>query len=128
MQIPEGRRYSEHHIWVLQEEKGLRLGLTVWGCEYLGSVGYVELSPVGKAVAKDTPFGWAETGKAVTELFAPVSGTVVEINEELEEAPYTITDDPYGRGWLVVFEPDDPKDLEQLMSTEEYAKLASERA
>jgi glycine cleavage system H protein len=128
MKVPEGRLYSEYHLWVEQEPVGLRIGMTHCGCEYLGSVDYVELPSPGQAVLKDSPFGWVETSKAITELLAPVSGTVVESNEKLSESPEMITADSYGSGWLILIRGSDASEVAQLMTPEEYRQLVSAEA
>jgi glycine cleavage system H protein len=128
MQIPEGMLYSDYHLWVKQEPAGLRVGLTHCGCNYLGSVDYVELPAQEEAVVKDSPFGWVETSKAITELLAPVSGTVREANVMLKESPDIITQDPYGRGWLILVLPSDTAEIAQLMTAKQYGKLVAEES
>lgn len=127
MQMLEERRFSENHLWVQQETQGLRIGISHWGCEYLGAIDYVELPAPGQPVIQDSPFGWVETSKAVTELLAPVSGTAVEVNEEAKESPRIITEDPYGRGWLIVVSPSNLSELDRLLSPDAYAKFMSEK-
>jgi glycine cleavage system H protein len=126
MESLEGRHYSEHHLWVQQETRGLRIGITQWGCEYLGAIDHVELPFLGQLVTKDSPFGWVETSKAVTELLAPASGTVLATNETVRESPGTITEDPYGQGWLILVNPSDLAELAELMTPEHYATLVNE--
>ncbi len=126
MQVPEGRLYSEYHLWVQQEPAGLRIGMTHCGCESLGSVDYVELPSKGQPVLKDSPFGWVETSKAITELVAPVSGTVRESNSELKESPEVISSDPYGSGWLILVQASNASEIGQLMAPEEYRNLVSD--
>jgi glycine cleavage system H protein len=125
MQPPEGLFYSEYHLWVKQEPVGLRVGMTHCGYEYLGAVDYVELPSPGQPLVKDSPFGWVETSKAITELLAPVSGTVREANSELKESPEIFTADPYGSGWLILVQVSDASDVAQLMTAEQYKKLVS---
>jgi glycine cleavage system H protein len=128
MESLEGRHYSEHHLWVQQEPQGLRIGITHWGCEFLGSIDHVELPAQGQLVTKDRPFGWVETSKAVTELISPVSGTVLATNDAVKESPGTITQDAYGKGWLILVSPSDLNELAALMTPDRYAALVNEGA
>jgi len=127
MEFPEGLKYSKEHEWVLVEDKVAIIGITEFAQHELGDVVYVELPEVGEKVVKDDPFGAVESVKAVSDVFAPVGGTVVEINDTLPESPETINDDPYGDGWMIKVEMTDKDDLKDLMSAEEYAEYLEQQ-
>jgi glycine cleavage system H protein len=127
MEFPEGLKYSKEHEWVLVEDKIAIIGITEFAQHELGDVVYVELPEVGEKVVKDDPFGAVESVKAVSDVFAPVGGTVVEINDTLPESPETINDDPYGDGWMIKVEMSDKDDLKDLMSAEEYAEYIEQQ-
>jgi glycine cleavage system H protein len=127
MEFPEGLKYSKEHEWVLVEDKVAIIGITEFAQHELGDVVYVELPEIGEKVVKDDPFGAVESVKAVSDVFAPVGGTVVEINDTLPESPETINDDPYGDGWMIKVEMTDKDDLKDLMSAEEYAEYIEQQ-
>jgi len=127
MEFPERLKYSKEHEWVLVEDKVAIIGITEFAQHELGDVVYVELPEVGEKVVKDDPFGAVESVKAVSDVFAPVGGTVVEINDTLPESPETINDDPYGDGWMIKVEMTDKDDLKDLMSAEEYAEYIEQQ-
>jgi len=127
MEYPEGLKYSKEHEWVLVEDKVAIIGITEFAQHELGDVVYVELPEVGEKVVKDDPFAAVESVKAVSDVFAPVSGTVLEINDTLPENPETINDDPYGDGWMIKVEMTDKDDLKDLMSAEEYAEYIEQQ-
>jgi glycine cleavage system H protein len=127
MEFPEGLKYSKEHEWVLVEDKVAIIGITEFAQHELGDVVYVELPEIGEKVVKDDPFGAVESVKAVSDVFAPVGGTVVEINDTLPENPETINDDPYGDGWMIKVEMTDKDDLKDLMSAEEYAEYIEQQ-
>ncbi|MGH7864923.1 MAG: glycine cleavage system protein GcvH [Candidatus Binataceae bacterium] len=123
MEIPPGLRYSKEHEWVATEDAVATVGITDHAQDQLGEIVYIELPAVGDKISKDDPFGVVESVKAVSDIYAPVSGTVVEVNEDLPESPQTVNEDPYGDGWLIKVKISDPADLEELMDGEEYAEL-----
>lgn len=127
MEFPDGLKYSKEHEWVLVEDKIAIIGITEFAQHELGDVVYVELPEVGEKVVKDDPFGAVESVKAVSDVFAPVSGAVVEINDTLPENPETINDDPYGDGWMIKVEMTDMDDLKDLMNAEEYAEYIEQQ-
>ena len=127
MEFPDGLKYSKEHEWVLVEDKVAIIGITEFAQHELGDVVYVELPEVGEKVVKDDPFGAVEFVKAVSDVFAPVSGAVVEINDTLPENPETINDDPYGDGWMIKVEMTDMDDLKDLMNAEEYAEYIEQQ-
>src|SRR5215470_11726154 len=127
MKFPEGLKYSKEHEWVLVEGTTATIGITEFAQEELGDIVYVELPEVGEKVVKDDPFGAVESVKAVSDVFAPVSGAVVEVNDTLPENPETINDDPYGDGWMIKVEISDMDDLKDLMNAEEYAEYIDQQ-
>ncbi|MBI2539287.1 MAG: glycine cleavage system protein GcvH [Deltaproteobacteria bacterium] len=122
MEFPEGLKYTKEHEWVLVEDRIATIGITEYAQQELGDVVYVELPEVGEKIVKDDPFGAVESVKAVSDIYAPVSGTVIEVNDTLPDSPETINDDAYGDGWMIKVEMSDADDLKDLMSAEEYAE------
>jgi glycine cleavage system H protein len=108
------------------EGKSVRVGITKFAADKLSDVVYVELPQVGASVSFMQTFGVVESVKAVSDLYAPVSGKVVEINQGLAEKPELINTDPYGQAWMIVVEPKDPKELDQLMDAAAYAAMVGE--
>jgi len=123
MEIPQGLKYSKEHEWVVTEDTVATIGITDHAQDQLGEIVYIELPAVGDKISKDDPFGVVESVKAVSDIYAPVTGTVIEINEDLPESPETVNEDPYGDGWLIKVKITDLSDLEDLMDAEEYAEL-----
>ena len=127
MEFPEGLKYSKEHEWVLVEGTSATIGITEFAQEELGDIVFVELPEVGEKIVKDDPFGAVESVKAVSDIYAPVSGAVVETNEILPDNPETINDDPYGDGWMVRVELSDIDDLKDLMDADEYAEYVAQQ-
>ena len=127
MEFPEGLKFSKEHEWVLVEGKNATIGITEFAQQELGDIVYVELPEVGEKIVKDDPFGAVESVKAVSDVYAPVSGTVLEINDLLPDNPETINDDPYGDGWMIRVEMTDADDLKDLMNGEEYAEYVEQQ-
>ena len=123
MKFPEDRLYSEYHLWIKTNENLATIGITDYANEELGNIDYVELPQIGESLIRSQPFGTLETSKAVTDLIAPISGAVTECNDSLAESPQTISEEPYDKGWLVVVESLDPKDMDQLMTADVYERL-----
>jgi glycine cleavage system H protein len=123
MEIPQGLKYSKEHEWVTTDDSVATIGITDHAQGQLGEIVYIELPAVGEKISKDDPFGVIESVKAVSDIYAPVSGTVVEINEDLPESPEVVNEDPYGDGWLIKVKMSDTTDLEDLMDSEEYAEM-----
>ncbi len=123
MEAPPGLRYSKEHEWVAAEETVATVGITDHAQEQLGEIVYIELPSVGDKVSKDDPFGVVESVKAVSDIYAPVSGTILEVNEDLAESPEVVNEDPYGDGWLIKVRISDPADLDDLMENEEYEQM-----
>jgi glycine cleavage system H protein len=123
MEIPQGLKYSKEHEWVATEDNVATIGITDHAQDQLGEIVYIELPAVGDKVSKDDPFGVVESVKAVSDIYAPVTGVVIEINEDLPESPETVNEDPYGDGWLIKVKITDVTDLEDLMDADEYTEL-----
>ena len=122
--IPEDLRYTAEHEWVSASGDGpVRVGITHFAQDALGDVVFVQLPEVGTTVTAGEAFGEIESTKSVSELYAPVSGTVVACNEALADAPETVNSDPYGAGWLVEIAPDDPSTLDGLLNADAYREL-----
>jgi glycine cleavage system H protein len=113
-------RYTHQHEWARLEDGRVRVGITDYAQDALGDVVYVDLPESGTALVADRPFGEVESTKSVSDVYAPVGGTVIERNSLLEERPELVNEQPYGDGWLLVVEPDDPAALERLMDAEAY--------
>src|SRR5258708_35658335 len=101
MEAPPGLKYSNEHQWVATEESVATIGITDHAQEQLGEIVYIELPAIGEKVSKDDPFGVVESVKAVSDIYAPVRGTVVEVNDDLAESPEVVNEDPYSHGWLI---------------------------
>lgn len=125
MDFPEELKYSKEHIWVRVEGKKGVIGITDFAQHELGIITTVELPVVGDELEQDDSFGTVEARKTLAELYAPFSGPVLEVNEELAEAPDFLNDDPYDSGWLVVVEIIDPEELNSLMSADDYSEYVS---
>ena len=122
MNIPSNLKYTKSHEWVRVEGDGtITVGITDHAQELLGDLVFVELPEVGKEFAAEQEAAVVESVKAVSDIFAPVNGTVVEINETLNDAPEKVNQDPYGQGWIAVLELTDAAGLTELMDSEAYA-------
>lgn len=121
--FPSDVRYTSEHEWARLEGANVRVGITDYAQDALGDVVYVELPDVGTRVTQDAPFGEIQSPKAVSDLFAPVTGEVIERNEEVVSTPELANDDPYGEGWLVLIRADDPAELDELMDARAYEEL-----
>jgi len=120
MENPDDLYYSQEHTWVKVTGNRGTIGITDHAQREMGEIIYSDLPEERSQLEKDEIFGTLESSKTVADLYAPVSGEVVSINEDLEEEPSMVNDDPYGRGWLLILEIDDPEDLEKLFSASEY--------
>ncbi len=124
--VPETLRYTKDHEWAKLEGKRARIGITDYAQTELTDVVYVELPPIGKVVKQGEPLGTVESVKAVSEIFAPVSGKVVEVNKALEEKPELVNKDPYGEGWMAALESSEPPRADSLMDAAAYRKHIGE--
>ena len=120
--VPGDLRYTREHEWAKQEGGHIRVGITAYAQEQLGDVVFVELPKVGTRVRQMETFGVVESVKAVSDLFAPLSGEVVEVNQGLVAHPEQVNRDPYGEGWLIVVALGDPKELANLLGAADYEK------
>ncbi|MDD4568705.1 MAG: glycine cleavage system protein GcvH [Tepidanaerobacteraceae bacterium] len=118
--IPAELMYTEEHEWISLEENRGKVGITDHAQDSLGDVVYVELPEVGDKIVKGEAFGSVESVKAASDLYAPVSGTVLEINEALNDGPELVNKSPYDDGWMIVVEVEDESELEDLLTPEEY--------
>ncbi|WP_112181765.1 MULTISPECIES: glycine cleavage system protein GcvH [Paraliobacillus] len=123
MSLPKDLRYSEEHEWVKVEGNKVRIGITDHAQDELGDIVFVELPEEGDDIESDEPFGSVESVKTVSELYAPISGKVVEVNEELDDSPEFVNESPYDKAWMVVIEPSDSSQIEALMTPEEYQAM-----
>lgn len=125
MSLPSDLQYSKDHSWIRSEGSDLRIGMTEFAQEELGDIVFIELPSVGDDIEAGEPFGNVESVKTVSELYAPVSGTVVEVNEAIIENPELINESPYEKAWFIVIEASDESELDELMSHDEYKALIS---
>jgi glycine cleavage system H protein len=123
--IPADLRYTKEHEWAKLEGDKARVGITAFAQEQLGDVVFVELPKIGAKVTAMKTFGVVESVKAVSDLFAPLSGEVVEANTDLTKKPETVNSDPYGQGWMIVIKLANPKEMDGLLSAADYEKLVA---
>lgn len=128
MELPEDLKYTREHEWVAIEGSVATIGITDHAQEQLGDVVFVELPGVGDRIEKADAFGVVESTKAVSDVYAPLSGEVSEVNDDLPDNPELINEDPYGDGWMVKVTIGDKADLEDLMTADEYRKFIEESA
>ena len=126
MNAPKELRYSEEHEWVKVEGEKVQIGITDFAQSELGDIVFVELPEVGDEITVDQPFGSVESVKTVSELYAPVSGKVVEINEELNDSPEFVNESPYEKAWMITVELSDSSEVEKLMTAEQYEEMIKE--
>jgi len=123
MDTPDGLYYTEDHEWLRLDDGTATVGITDFAQSELGDIVFVEMEPEGTELGKDDVFGTVEAVKTVSELYMPVSGTITAINDDLELAPETVNDDPYGEGWMIEMEVADENELEDLMDADAYAEI-----
>ncbi len=123
MNTPSNLKYSEDHEWVRVEGTTAYVGITDFAQSQLGDIVFVDVPTVGEKLSKGEVFGTIEAVKTVSDAFLPVSGTVTEFNEALNDDPALVNKDPYGEGWMVKVEMDDPAETETLLTAEQYGKL-----
>jgi glycine cleavage system H protein len=124
--VPKDLKYTREHEWAKQDGDRVRVGITAYAQEQLGDVVFVELPKVGAKVTASKNFGVVESVKAVSDLFAPISGEVVEVNAELAQKPEIVNQDPYGKGWMLVVKPSSKGDWDQLLTPEQYEELIAQ--
>ncbi|MBD8027382.1 glycine cleavage system protein GcvH [Ureibacillus sp. Re31] len=123
MSTPKDLRYSKEHEWIKVEDGKVRVGITHFAQSELGDIVFVELPQVGDEIQLNEPFGSVESVKTVSELYAPISGKVVEINSELEDSPEFVNESPYDKAWMIVVEPTDLSQVDALLTPEQYNEL-----
>jgi glycine cleavage system H protein len=128
MDHPSDRKYTKDHEWARLEGDRVRVGITAYAVEQLGDVTLVDLPQANTKLRSGAHFGDIESVKAVSELFAPVSGEVLEVNSELEKNPERVNDSPYEQGWMVVIKPESPSELDALLDAPAYAEFLASLA
>lgn len=123
LNLPDGVRYSEDHEWIRLEGDLVKIGISDYAQDQLGDITFVEVPEVGDVFEHDEEFGTLESTKAVSEMLLPISGEVVNVNTALEESPGLVNQDPYGEGWVIVIKPDDPADMEAMMTRDQYLEM-----
>lgn len=125
---PDDLKYHKEHMWVKVSGKKATIGITDYAQDALGDIVYIDLPEVETDVEVNSEIGEIESTKATSSIISPVSGRVVDVNEDLSESPEIINDDPYGKGWISVIEVDDSSELDDLMDAAEYTKYVEEEA
>ncbi|MBI5025161.1 MAG: glycine cleavage system protein GcvH [Nitrospirae bacterium] len=125
---PEGIKYHREHTWVKVSGKKATVGITNYAQESLGDIVYIDLPEIDTVVEANSELAEIESTKATSSVISPVSGTVIEVNDELVETPEIINEDPYGKGWIAVLEIDNPSEVSDLMDASEYEKYVEEEA
>jgi glycine cleavage system H protein len=120
LSFPDDLRYSESHEWVKSDGDKVKIGISDYAQDQLGDIVFVEMPAVGDTFEKGAEFGTVESVKAVSELYLPIAGEVVAVNTALEDAPESINDAPYTDGWMIQVKPDDPSEIESLMTKDAY--------
>ena len=123
MNVPDDLKYSEDHEWVRVEDGRARFGITDYAQDALGDVVFVQVPSVSSVVTRGSAVSEVESTKSVSDVYAPVSGTVVEANDDLADAPQKLNEDPYGDGWIAVIELSQPTEVDQLLDAAAYRKL-----
>jgi glycine cleavage system H protein len=123
MNVPEELKYTKEHEWARVDGDRLTVGITDFAQDALGDVVYVDVPEAGTQVQAGEPFGEVESTKSVSDLYAPVSGTVLESNTLLADSPEVVNREPYGEGWMIVLAPSDPSEMEALLDPAAYRKL-----
>ena len=123
---PQDYRYHKEHTWVKVSGKKGTMGITDYAQDALGDIVYVDLPEVDSTVEANTEISEIESTKSTSSVISPVSGRIIEVNEELSESPEIINEDPYGKGWIAVIELDNPSEVDDLLESSEYGKLVEE--
>lgn len=125
---PEDLKYHKEHTWVRVSGKKATIGITDYAQDALGDIVYIDLPEIDSTVEANTEMAEIESTKATSAVIAPVSGTIIEVNEKLEDSPEIINEDPYGKGWIAVIEMDDESELDDLMDIDDYERYLEEEA
>ncbi len=126
MNFPENLKYTSEHEWVRMEGDVAYVGITDYAQDQLGDIVFVDVPTVGETLKEGETFGTIEVVKTISDLFLPISGEIVELNEKLEETPELVNTDPYGEGWIIKVAPSDKGEFDNLLSAEAYKKLVNE--
>lgn len=126
MNIPEELKYTKDHEWISIEGEIATVGITDFAQRELGDIVYVEVETVGETLDADEVFGTVEAVKTVSDLFLPVSGEIIEFNEDLEDTPEDVNAEPYSKGWMIKMKVSNPNDLNQLLDSNQYRELIGE--
>lgn len=126
MNVPKELRYSQEHEWARVEGNTVRIGITDFAQSELGDIVFVELPEVGAQLTANEPFGSVESVKTVSELYAPISGKVVAVNEELNDNPEYVNESPYDKAWMIVIEPSDLSEVDNLLTAEQYEQMINQ--
>jgi glycine cleavage system H protein len=128
MMYPDDLKYHKEHTWARMEGRRATVGITDYAQESLGDIVYLDLPEVDSSAEANTEISEIESTKATSSVISPVSGTIVEVNEELAETPEVMNEDPYGKGWIMVIELSDPSEADELMDSSDYAKYIDEES
>ncbi len=123
MNFPADLKYTKDHEWIRVEGENATVGITDFAQKELGDIVYVDVNTVGETVEKDAVFGTVEAVKTVSDLFMPISGEVLEVNKDIDSAPESVNQDPYGKGWMIKIKIANPADIDTLLSADDYKKL-----
>ena len=123
LNLPEDLKYAEDHEWVRQDGDKVIIGINDYAQDQLGDIVFVELPPVGESFEKGAEFGTVESVKAVSELIMPLSGEILVINTQLEDAPELVNQSPYADGWMIEIKPSDPSELDALLTRDAYLAM-----
>ena len=126
MNVPDDRRYTKDHEWARLEDGRLRVGITDYAQDALGDVVFVQLPEVGDTVEAGGSLSEVESTKSVSDVYAPLGGSVLEVNADLVDSPGRLNEDPYGEGWICLIEPVDPSAFDSLLDSEAYLQLITE--
>jgi glycine cleavage system H protein len=126
MNVPEDLRYTADHEWAKLEDGNVRIGITDYAQDALGDVVFVQLPELGSTIESGATFSEVESTKSVSDIYAPLAGSVIEVNTELSDAPQRLNEDPYGEGWICVIEPADAAAFHTLLDADAYRKLISD--
>ena len=126
MKIPNELKYTKDHEWIAIDGDIAKVGITDFAQRELGDIVYVEIETVGELLKADEVFGTVEAVKTVSDLFLPVEGEILELNEDLETSPEDVNNDPYEKGWMIKMKVSNPSDVDNLLSSEDYKKLIGE--
>ena len=126
MKIPNELKYTKDHEWIAIDGDIAKVGITDFAQRELGDIVYIEIESVGELLKADEVFGTVEAVKTVSDLFLPVEGEILELNEDLETSPEDVNNDPYEKGWMIKMKVSNPSDVDNLLSSEDYKKLIGE--